>query len=127
MWGHNMNSLRFGNLRFTWGCAVTFLSLITTGVLFIQYHPGISTVMNHGYRNLLLLAHITVFIGFAIAIIELKGQCELRKQKQDLEQAKKVRHEYRRHIQNVQALLYVEAYSEVNEYALSLENELKAL
>ncbi len=92
MWGgHNTNrGGRFGNLRFTWGgCAVTFLSLVTTGVLFIQYHPGISTVMNHGHRNLLLLAHATVFVGFAIAIIELKGQCDLRRQKQDLEQAKK--------------------------------------
>ncbi len=40
---------------------------------------------------------------------------------------KKIRHEYRKHLQNVQALLYVEAYDEVTDYTLSLENDLKAI
>lgn len=127
MWGKKINRLHYGNLKSIWGCAVMLLALLTTGVLFINYHPSVYSILSHEHRSLMIMADMTVVVGFAIALIEFKEKCELNKQKKALEQAKKVRHEYRRHIQNVQALLYIESYDEANAYALSLEEELKML
>lgn len=127
MWGNAIKRLHYSNLRSIWTCAIMLLSLVLTGVIFIHYHPYVYSMLSEEHKSLLYMADIVVMTGFTILIVEMKNRCEMKKKKRELENVKKVRHEYRRHIQNVQALLYIEAYDEVSEYAKSIEDELRTI
>jgi len=103
------------------------LSLLISGIIFINYNVYAVEILSGTNSELIIFANVIVLIGFGIVGREMIAMCSLRRKKKELEEAKKTRHEYRRHIQNVQALLYIEAYDEANDYALSLEQELKSI
>ena len=116
-----------GNLKSVWASAVMLMTLVLTGVIFINYHPYAYVTLSSEHKSLLVMADAVMIIGSIITVVEVKNRYDIRKQKKELENVKKIRHEYRRHIQNVQALLYIEAYDEVDEYARAIEEELRVL
>jgi len=125
MWGKLLDRSAPSGLKSLWCCAVFLFSLVLSGVIFINYQPSVYSVLQGTNKGLIIWADMAVVIGLGIACYETLNRCSIRKRKKELENAKKVRHELRRHIQNVQALLYIEDYDEVCDYALSLEEELK--
>lgn len=127
MWGNFQEAGHCGNLRNTWGCAVAMLTLVSAGVLFINLNPVVYNALVDQHGNLVLIADALVITGGLLMALEIRERYVAYKQLKKLQEAKKVRHEYRKHLQNVQALLYMEAYDEVTNYTLSLENELKAI
>ncbi|WP_430883953.1 hypothetical protein [Fusibacter sp. JL216-2] len=127
MWGNFQEARHYGNLRKTWGCAVAMLALLLSGVLFINFDPVVYNLLVDKYGNLILIADTIVIIGVLLMAIEVRECYKTYQHGKKVHEAKKIRHEYRKHLQNVQALLYVEAYDEVTDYTLSLENDLKAI
>ena len=104
---------------------IMMLTLLLTALWIISLDPVAYRLTFLEHSMLLQTLQIVLLMGYVIVLKEMVSSFKKMKQKSKLNQAKMVRHEYRRHLQNVQALLYVEAFDEVTDYASALENELK--